>query len=39
MRLYGICHLLGLSQYSNDFSIQVCYSVHVASVWTMIPTQ
>lgn len=30
-------YLLGRCQYSYDFRVEVCYSVHVASVRTMIP--
>lgn len=32
-------NLLGLRQDANDFGIEVCYSVHVASVGTVIPAK
>lgn len=32
-------YLLGLRQDTNDFGVKVCYSVHVASVGTVIPAQ
>lgn len=31
-------HLLGLGQDADDFCVEVCYSVHVASVGTVIPS-
>lgn len=37
--IFSTFYLLGLGQYSYDFSIEVCYSVHVASVRTMIPVR
>ena len=32
-----VFYLLGLSQHSYNFGIEVCYSVHVASVGSVIP--
>lgn len=35
--LRSLAHLLGLGQDADDFRVEVCYSVHVASVGTVIP--
>lgn len=32
-------NLLGLGQDADDFGVEVCYSVHVASVGTVIPAK
>lgn len=32
-------HLLSLCQHANDFCIQVCHNVHIASVRTKVPRQ
>lgn len=35
--LRSLAHLLGLGQDADDLCVEVCYSVHVASVGTVIP--